>query len=60
MSVSHPRELAFGIRDSFDALGASIGLKTAVITGGLDMVTQAITLAKKPHVIIGLSEPCTV
>lgn len=46
------RELAFGIRDAFDALGASIGLKTAVITGGLENVAQAITLAKKPNVII--------
>lgn len=26
---------------------------TAVIVGGIDMVTQAITLAKKPHIIIG-------
>ena len=30
-----------------------IGLRTAVLVGGLDMVSQAIALAKKPHVIVG-------
>lgn len=33
-------------------LGASIGVKCAVIVGGMDMVTQALMLAKKPHIII--------
>jgi superfamily II DNA/RNA helicase len=26
---------------------------TAVIVGGMDMVTQAVMLGKKPHVVIG-------
>ena len=38
--------------EQFEALGASVGLKTAVIVGGVDMVQQALALARKPHVII--------
>ena len=29
-------------------------LLTAVIVGGIDMMSQALMLAKKPHIIIGL------
>ena len=47
------RELAFQIAEQFEALGATIGLKTAVIVGGVDMMTQAIALARKPHVVVG-------
>ncbi|EDQ87858.1 uncharacterized protein MONBRDRAFT_37739 [Monosiga brevicollis MX1] len=46
------RELAFQIRQTFNALGSPIGLKSAVLVGGIDMTTQAIALAKKPHVLI--------
>ncbi|XP_022655684.1 probable ATP-dependent RNA helicase DDX47 isoform X3 [Varroa destructor] len=46
------RELAFQISEQFDALGSSIGVKSAVIVGGIDMMTQAMMLAKKPHVVI--------
>ncbi|VDM40980.1 unnamed protein product [Toxocara canis] len=46
------RELAFQIAEQFDALGASIGLLVAVIVGGVDMVTQALALAKRPHIIV--------
>ncbi|XP_033230961.1 probable ATP-dependent RNA helicase DDX47 [Belonocnema kinseyi] len=46
------RELAFQISEQFEALGASIGIKCAVIVGGMDMVSQALLLAKKPHIII--------
>lgn len=46
------RELAFQIAEQFEALGASIGLKVAVIVGGIDMMTQALNLAKKPHIVI--------
>lgn len=46
------RELAFQISEQFEALGSVVGLKTAVIIGGIDMMTQAIALAKKPHIII--------
>lgn len=46
------RELAFQINEVFEALGASIGLKSVCIVGGIDMMDQAIALAKKPHIII--------
>ena len=44
------RELCVQIRDQFDALGASISLKCCVIVGGLDPMSQAIALSKKPHI----------
>lgn len=46
------RELAFQISEQFEALGGTIGLKSVVVVGGMDMVSQAIALAKKPHVIV--------
>jgi len=46
------RELAFQISEQFEALGASIKVKCAVIVGGVDMVSQAIVLAKKPHIVV--------
>ena len=46
------RELAFQINDVFVSLGAAISLSTACVTGGVDMMSQAIKLAKKPHVLI--------
>lgn len=36
----------------FCVLGSSIGVKCAVIVGGMDMVSQALILAKKPHILI--------
>lgn len=41
------------IAEQFEAIGALIGLRCAVLVGGLDMVSQAIALSKKPHVIVG-------
>lgn len=32
--------------------GSSIGVKCAVIVGGMDMMAQSLMLAKKPHIII--------
>lgn len=46
------RELAFQIGEQFEALGSSIGVKCTVIVGGLDMVSQALQLAKKPHILV--------
>ena len=46
------RELAYQISEQFEALGSVIGVKCAVIIGGIDMMTQAIMLAKKPHIVI--------
>ncbi|RYY32921.1 DEAD/DEAH box helicase, partial [archaeon] len=47
------RELAFQISEQFEALGSAIGLRTAVVVGGVDMMSQAIALARRPHVVIG-------
>ncbi|XP_075689653.1 putative ATP-dependent RNA helicase DDX47 [Rhinoderma darwinii] len=46
------RELAFQISEQFEALGSSIGVKSAVVVGGIDMMSQALALAKKPHVVV--------
>merc|ERR1719411_1018676 len=46
------RELAFQISEQIEALGATIGIKCAVVVGGMDMVSRAIILAKRPHVIV--------
>nr|XP_023027344.1 probable ATP-dependent RNA helicase DDX47 [Leptinotarsa decemlineata] len=46
------RELAFQICEQFEALGSSVGVKCAVIVGGMDMMSQALILAKKPHILI--------
>ena len=46
------RELAYQISQSFDALGSTIAVRTAVIVGGMDMVPQSIALGKKPHIIV--------
>lgn len=34
------------------ASGFSIGVKCAVLIGGMDMSAQALLLSKKPHIII--------
>ncbi|KAJ3305093.1 putative ATP-dependent RNA helicase ddx49 [Kappamyces sp. JEL0829] len=41
------RELAFQIAEQF-----RIGLKVSVVVGGMDMMTQALELAQKPHIVI--------
>lgn len=47
------RELCLQINQHFEVLGSTIGLKTCVLVGGLDTVSQAIALSKNPHIIIG-------
>eukprot|EP00026_Physarum_polycephalum_P006146 Phypoly_transcript_06187.p1 GENE.Phypoly_transcript_06187~~Phypoly_transcript_06187.p1 ORF type:complete len:476 (-),score=98.76 Phypoly_transcript_06187:307-1734(-) len=47
------RELANQIAEQFEALGECIKLKCTVVVGGIDVLDQAISVAKKPHVIIG-------
>ena len=47
------RELCLQINSIFEIIGSSIGLKTSVLVGGLDLTSQAISLSKKPHIIIG-------
>ncbi|KAH7726349.1 ATP-dependent RNA helicase DDX47 [Aphelenchoides avenae] len=50
--VTPTRELAFQIAEQFEALGTSIGLLVGVIVGGVDMATQAMSLAKRPHIVV--------
>ena len=52
------RELAFQIGDQFKAMGKPINLQTAIITGGMDMMTQSLALAKRPHVVIATPGRC--
>jgi len=47
------RELAYQISQQFEALGSAMGVRCAVIIGGMDMPTQQIALAKRPHIVIG-------
>ncbi|GAB4816039.1 hypothetical protein N2152v2_003085 [Parachlorella kessleri] len=51
--LSPTRELAIQIAEQFEALGAGIGVKCAVLVGGIDMMAQAIALAKRPHIVVG-------
>ncbi|KAI9251507.1 P-loop containing nucleoside triphosphate hydrolase protein [Phascolomyces articulosus] len=46
------RELAYQISETFEALGSIIGVRCAVIVGGMDMMTQSIALSKRPHIIV--------
>ncbi|KAJ2868309.1 ribosomal RNA processing protein [Coemansia erecta] len=46
------RELAYQISETFEALGAGIGARCAVIVGGMDMISQQIALSKKPHIVV--------
>lgn len=51
--MSPTRELAIQIAKQFEALGSIIGVRSAVIVGGVDIMSQAVALAKKPHIIVG-------
>ncbi|KAJ8078680.1 ribosomal RNA processing protein [Marasmius tenuissimus] len=46
------RELAYQISNQFEALGAAMGVRCAVIVGGMEMTAQAVALAKRPHIIV--------
>ena len=46
------RELAFQIADQFAVLGAPLNVRSTVIVGGMDMMTQAIELERRPHVVV--------
>ncbi|KAF9069859.1 DEAD-domain-containing protein [Rhodocollybia butyracea] len=46
------RELAYQISQQFEALGSSMGVRCAVIVGGMEMTAQAVALAKRPHIIV--------
>jgi ATP-dependent RNA helicase DDX47/RRP3 len=46
------RELAYQISQAFEALGSLISVKCAVIVGGMEMMTQAIALGNRPHIVV--------
>ncbi|KAN0064585.1 ribosomal RNA processing protein [Thecaphora frezii] len=46
------RELAYQITQQIEALGSTIGARCATIVGGMDMMSQAIALSKRPHVVV--------
>lgn len=46
------RELAHQIAEAVEALGAIISVRCTVLIGGVDMVSQAIALGKKPHIVV--------
>lgn len=50
--LSPTRELAHQTAQQFQALGSPMGVKTSVIIGGEDHMQQAISLSKRPHVIV--------
>lgn len=52
LCMAPTRELALQINEEFRNLGATIGIKTACIYGGVDMMEQAMQLAQNPHIII--------
>ena len=51
--LSPTRELSLQIAEQFEALGAGIGLRVAVLVGGVDIMAQAIALGRRPHVVVG-------
>jgi ATP-dependent RNA helicase DDX47/RRP3 len=46
------RELAQQIAHVVEALGSVIAVKCVLLIGGVDMMTQAIGLGKKPHILV--------
>ncbi|TLD11828.1 ATP-dependent RNA helicase dbp8-like [Venturia nashicola] len=46
------RELALQLYEQFQAIGSTQGIKCVLVTGGADMRTQALDLAKRPHLVI--------
>ncbi|WRT66354.1 ATP-dependent RNA helicase DBP8 [Kwoniella shivajii] len=46
------RELAYQLSEQFLVVGKPLGLTTATIVGGMDMMTQAQQLQSRPHIIV--------
>ena len=46
------RELAAQIGDSFASVGAGMGLRHVVVTGGRDTIRQSQDLDRRPHVVV--------
>ena len=50
--LSPTRELAYQISQQFESLGSAMGVRCATIVGGIDIMSQQVALAKKPHIIV--------
>jgi len=50
--LTSTREPAMRVHDQVTTLGSSFQIENAVLVGCIDMMTQAVALAKKPHIII--------
>nr|CAD1832205.1 unnamed protein product [Ananas comosus var. bracteatus] len=50
--LSPARELAIQISEQFQALGSALGLRCSALVGGVDMMRQAISLARRPHIVV--------
>lgn len=50
--ITPTRELAFQIAEQFKAFGQGIRIQVCVIVGGIDMISQAISITSRPHIII--------
>lgn len=46
------RELAFQISQQFESLGSAMGVRCAVIVGGVETTPQSVALAKRPHIVV--------
>ncbi|KAJ2898183.1 putative RNA helicase [Coemansia aciculifera] len=46
------RELAYQIADQFTVLGKGVNIRVSVVIGGVDMMTQALELARRPHIVV--------
>ncbi|KAG1755759.1 P-loop containing nucleoside triphosphate hydrolase protein [Suillus lakei] len=42
----------YEISEQFAVLGAAIGVRTSVVVGGMDMMTQALELGGHPHIVV--------
>ena len=50
--ITPSRELAYQIIDQFVALGAPLGVRTAVVIGGVEHPKQLDALIARPHVVV--------
>ncbi|EKM49202.1 uncharacterized protein PHACADRAFT_214474 [Phanerochaete carnosa HHB-10118-sp] len=50
--LTSTRELAFQISEQFAILGAAFNIRTAVVVGGMDIMSQAIELSNRPHIVV--------
>lgn len=46
------RELAYQLAEQFMAVGKPLGLTTTTVVGGMDMLSQAQALQRRPHVVV--------